>query len=211
MASPAPAPGPADIDGGGPVSARPAGLTIAAGAASVVVGAIVLIWPDASIVVLAWLFGLQLIIAGILQLVAACWRDAGVAARVLLGLAGAFSMLVGLLCLRAPLQTAVLLGLMVGATWLVTGLLGVVLAFGAGYDRSRGWGIVSGIISTIGGAVVLLNPEASVVVLTWILGLVLLASGVVVLLQGLAARHAGHRTVAAVDAPAPGPAAPSPY
>jgi uncharacterized membrane protein HdeD (DUF308 family) len=166
MASPAPAPVPAESDGGGPVSARPAGLTIAAGAASVVVGALVLIWPDASIVVLAWLFGLQLVIAGILQLVAACWRDAGVAARVLLGLAGAFSILVGLLCLRAPLQTAVLLGLMVGAAWVVTGLLGIVLAFGAGHDRSRGWSIVSGILSTIGGAVVLLNPGVSIVVLT---------------------------------------------
>jgi uncharacterized membrane protein HdeD (DUF308 family) len=211
MASPAPAPAPADIDGGGPVSARPAGLTIAAGAASVVVGAVVLIWPDASIVVLAWLFGLQLIIAGILQLVAACWRDAGVAARVLLGLAGAFSILVGLLCLRAPLQTAVLLGLMVGAAWVVTGLLGIVLAFGGGHDRSRGWSIVSGILSTIGGAVVLLNPGVSIVVLTWILGLVLVASGLFVLLQGLASRHSGDRTVVAVDAPQPGPAAPSPY
>jgi uncharacterized membrane protein HdeD (DUF308 family) len=211
MASPAPAPVPADVEGGGPVSARPAGLTIATGAASVVVGALVLMWPDASIVVLAWLFGLQLVIAGILQLVAACWRDAGVAARVLLGLAGAFSILVGLLCLRAPLQTAVLLGLMVGAAWVVTGLLGIVLAFGAGHDRSRGWSIVSGILSTIGGAVVLLNPGVSIVVLTWILGLVLVASGLFVLLQGLASRHAGHRTVAAVDAPQPGPAAPSPY
>jgi len=212
MASPTPAPVPADL-GGGPMSpARLAGPTIATGAVSVLVGAIVLIWPDVSIVVLAWLFGLQLIIAGILQFVAACWRDVGVAVRVLLGLGGAFSILVGLLCLRGPLQTAVLLGLMVGATWVVTGLLGIVLAFGAEHDRHRGWSIVSGILSTIGGAIVLLNPEASVVVLTWTLGLVLLGSGLVVLQQGLAARHAGHghRTVA-VDTPAPGSTAPSPY
>ena len=134
MASPDPVP--ADPETGSPAPAahsKPAyATTIVAGAVSVLVGVAVLVWPDVSVVVLAWLFGIQLIVAGILQLVAAFWRDDGVAARVLLGLAGAFSILVGLLCLRGPLQTAVLLGLLVGATWVVTGIIGIVHAIGVG-------------------------------------------------------------------------------
>jgi len=129
-------PVPAEPDTESPASA--ATPTIAAGAVSVVVGVLVLVWPDVSIVVLAWLFGVQLIVAGVLQLVAACWRNNGATARVLLGLAGAFSILVGLLCLRGPLQTAVLLGLLVGATWVVTGIIGIVHAFGSGHGHSRG-------------------------------------------------------------------------
>ena len=114
MASPDPVP--ADPETGSPApAAHSTTPTIVAGAVSVLVGVVVLVWPDVSVVVLAWLFGIQLIVAGILQLVAAFWRDDGVAARVLLGLAGAFSILVGLLCLRGPLQTAVLLGLLVTA------------------------------------------------------------------------------------------------
>ena len=161
-------PVPAEPDTGSPASA--ATPTIAAGAVSVVVGVLVLVWPDVSIVVLAWLFGVQLILAGVLQLVAAFWRNDGAAARVLLGLAGAFSILVGLLCLRGPLQTAVLLGLLVGATWVVTGIIGIVHAFGSGHGHGRGWGIASGFLTAIGGAIVLMYPGASIVVLTWLVG-----------------------------------------
>jgi len=154
MASPEPAS--ADPDAGPHASAaRSSRPTIATGAVSVVVGVLVLAWPDISVVVLAWLFAIQLVVAGVLQLVAAVWRDDGAAGRVLLGVAGAFSVLVGLLCLREPLQTAVVLGLLVGATWLLSGLIGVVHAFTARPAHSRGWGIVSGLFSAIGGAVVL--------------------------------------------------------
>jgi len=208
MASPDPVP--ADPETGSPApAAHSTTPTIVAGAVSVLVGVVVLVWPDVSVVVLAWLFGIQLIVAGILQLVAAFWRDDGVAARVLLGLAGAFSILVGLLCLRGPLQTAVLLGLLVGATWVVTGIIGIVHAIGAGHDHSRGWGIASAILSTIGGAIVLLYPGASIVVLTWLVGIVLLVTGLVVLVHGLTARRSGRRDVA-TSAARPGPAAASP-
>jgi len=199
-----------DPDTGSPApAAHSATPTIIAGAVSVLVGVVVLVWPDVSVVVLAWLFGIQLIVAGILQLVAAFWRDDGVAARVLLGLAGAFSILVGLLCLRGPLQTAVLLGLLVGATWVVTGIIGIVHAIGAGHDHSRGWGIASAILSTIGGAIVLLYPGASIVVLTWLVGIVLLVTGLVVLFQGFTARRSGRRDLA-TSAARPGSAAASP-
>jgi uncharacterized membrane protein HdeD (DUF308 family) len=208
MASPDPVP--ADPETGSPApAAHSTTPTIVAGAVSVLVGVAVLVWPDVSVVVLAWLFGIQLIVAGILQLVAAFWRDDGVAARVLLGLAGAFSILVGLLCLRGPLQTAVLLGLLVGATWVVTGIIGIVHAIGVGHDHGRGWGIASGILSTIGGAIVLLYPGASILVLTWLVGIVLLVTGLVVLVQGLTARRSGRRDVA-TSAARPGPAAASP-
>jgi uncharacterized membrane protein HdeD (DUF308 family) len=208
MASPDPVP--ADPETGSPApAAHSTTPTIVAGAVSVLVGVVVLVWPDVSVVVLAWLFGIQLIVAGILQLVAAFWRDDGVAARVLLGLAGAFSILVGLLCLRGPLQTAVLLGLLVGATWVVTGIIGIVHAIGVGHDHGRGWGIASGILSTIGGAIVLLYPGASILVLTWLVGIVLLVTGLVVLVQGFTARRSGRRDVAR-SAARPGPAAASP-
>ena len=208
MASPDPVP--ADPETGSPApAAHSTTPTIVAGAVSVLVGVAVLVWPDVSVVVLAWLFGIQLIVAGILQLVAAFWRDDGVAARVLLGLAGAFSILVGLLCLRGPLQTAVLLGLLVGATWVVTGIIGIVHAIGVGHDHGRGWGIASGILSTIGGAIVLLYPGASILVLTWLVGIVLLVTGLVVLVQGFEARRSGRRDVA-TSAARPGPAAASP-
>lgn len=190
-------------------AAHPATTTILAGAVSALVGVLVLVWPDISVVVLAWLFAIQLILAGVLQLVAAIGRDDGAAARVLLGLSGALSILVGLLCLRGPLQTAVLLGLLVGATWVVTGIIGIVHAFGA-RAQSRGWGITSGLLSAIGGAVVLVYPGASIVVLTWLIGIVLLATGLIVLIHGIATWRADRGRVPPTAA-RPGPAAPSSF
>ena len=197
-----------DPDAGGRASAAHSTKpTILAGVVSALVGVLVLVWPDISVVVLAWLFAIHLIVAGILQLVAALWRNDGAAARVLLGLGGAFSILVGLLCLRGPLQTAVLLGLLVGATWVVTGIVGIVHAFGA--DHGRGWGIAAGTLSTIGGAVVLVYPGATIVVLTLLTGIVLLVTGLIVLVHGLAVRRADRRHVTPTAA-RPGPAAPTP-
>jgi uncharacterized membrane protein HdeD (DUF308 family) len=179
-----------------PATGRPdtgvhsATTTIAAGAVSALVGMLVLVWPDISVVVLAGLFAIQLIVAGILQLVAAIWRDDGATARVLLGLCGAFSILVGLLCLRGPLQTAMLLGLLLGATWVVTGIIGIVHAFDPSAGHHRGWGITSGILSAIGGAIVLVYPGESIVVVTWLAGIVLVVTGLIVLFGGIAARRA---------------------
>lgn len=202
--------GSTDPDAGAPASTvHSAMATILAGAVSALVGVLVLLWPDISVVVLAWLFAIQLIIAGILQLVAAIGRNEGAATRVLLGLGGAFSILVGLLCLRGPLQTAVLLGLLVGATWVVTGIIGFVHAFGAKRDHGRGWGIASGLLSALAGAVVLVYPGASIVVLTWVIGIVLLVAGLVVVFQGIAARRADRRHAPATTT-RPGRAAPSP-
>lgn len=192
MASPDPVPADPDFRIA-PSAAQSALPTIVAGVVSALVGVLVLVWPDITVVVLAWLFGIQLIVAGLLQLVAAIWRNDGAVARVLLGLAGAFSILVGLLCLRGPLQTAVLLGLLVGATWVVTGIIGVVHALAVAPDHSRGWGITSGLLSAIAGAVVLVYPGASIVVLAWLLGIVLVVAGLVVLVQGIIAARRGDR------------------
>jgi uncharacterized membrane protein HdeD (DUF308 family) len=172
----------------GPLRVADAGtVSVAAGALSIVIGLLILIWPGPTVVVLAWLFAIQLVVAGVLQLVAAFAGDTGSSARVLLGLLGALSILVGLLCLRAPLQTAVVLGLLVGATWVVSGVIGIVAAMGS--STGRGWGVLSGVVTTLAGAVVLLYPEASVVALTWLSGIGLVLIGGAVVFSGLAARR----------------------
>ena len=172
----------------GPVRVPDAGtVSVAAGVLSIVIGLLILIWPGPTVVVLAWLFAIQLLVAGVLQLVAAFAGGTGSGVRVLLGLLGALSILVGLLCLRAPLQTAVVLALLVGATWVVSGIIGIVAALGS--STGRVWGVVSGLVSTIAGAVVLLYPEASVVALTWLSGIGFVLIGGAVVFSGLAARR----------------------
>jgi uncharacterized membrane protein HdeD (DUF308 family) len=164
-------------------------LVLAAGALSVLIGLLVLTWPGATIRIIAWLFAIQLLVAGVLQLVSAFSAERGPGGRVLYALLGALSILVGLLCLREPLQTALVLGLLIGAMWVVQGVAGMVHAIANESGAARGWAIASGVLSVLGGAVVLVYPGTSLVVLTWLFGIVLVALGVVLIAQGLSTRR----------------------
>jgi uncharacterized membrane protein HdeD (DUF308 family) len=181
------------------IGAHP-GLLIATGLLSVVIGVLVLVWPAPTAGVLAVLFAIQLGVGGVLQLVAAFAVHHSGGQRALLALVGALLIVVALLCLRAPLQTAVVLGLLLGASWVVSGIIAVFVAIGAG----RGWGIVSGLLYMIGGAVVLVYPGISVVGLTWMFGLLLVITGIVVAVDGFRGRRerVGRRGPAAVSATA---------
>jgi uncharacterized membrane protein HdeD (DUF308 family) len=181
-------------------------LVIGMGALSVVIGLLILTWPGATIKVIAWLFAIQLIVAGVLQLVLAFSADRGPGRRVLFALLGALSILVGLLCLREPLQTALVLGLLIGAMWVVQGVVGIFDAVGNERGGARGWGIVASVLSVLGGAVVLVYPGVSLVVLTWLFGIVLVAVGVVLIAQGF---FAGRSATSISTAAHPGSAAPS--
>jgi uncharacterized membrane protein HdeD (DUF308 family) len=172
------------------------GLVLGAGVMTVLIGVLVLAWPGATIKVIAWLFAIQLLVAGVLQLISAFAAGRGPGGRVLFVLLGALSILVGLLCLREPLQTALVLGLLIGAMWVIQGVVGIVEAIGNERGAGRGWMIASGVLSVIGGAVVLVYPGASLVVLTWLFGAMLIAIGVLLIVQGIAARRA-HTTAPA--------------
>ena len=180
-----------------PVSDRPAratpwtGLGIGVGLLSIVIGLLVIFWPGASVVVIAWLFAIQLIVSGILQLVSAFKDDRRSRLACPDGSARRMSILVGLLCLRAPLQTAVVLGLLIGATWVIGGVIGIVQAIGAGPGSHRAWRITSGVISVLGGAVVLVYPGLSFVAMTWLFAIVLVLIGVVLLAESFMTRREG--------------------
>ncbi|MHA6622659.1 HdeD family acid-resistance protein [Pseudonocardia sp. DLS-67] len=173
------------------------GLMLAAGALTVLIGLLVLAWPGATVRVIAWLFAVQLVVCGVLQLVSAFSADRGPGGRVLFILLGALSILVGLLCLREPLQTAIVLGLLIGAMWVVQGVVGIAVALGGDGGTARGWAIASSALSVLGGVVVLVYPGTSLVVLTWLFGITLLVLGVVLIAQGVIA-HRGRAPAVSV-------------
>ncbi|WP_167762065.1 DUF308 domain-containing protein [Blastococcus sp. CT_GayMR20] len=189
---------------------RSPALVIAEGALGTVLGVVVLAWPGPTATVLAVLLGVHLLISGVLQLVAA-FSDA-TRWRGLSAVLGTLSLLVGLLCLRDPLQIRVVLGLLIGIAWTVGGVIRVGQGIVAERGPARGWRMVSGAVSLVAGAVVLVYPGATIVVLTAVLGVVLIVEGACLIATGFTMRRKEPTGTAqqAPPVPAPGPAVPVP-
>jgi uncharacterized membrane protein HdeD (DUF308 family) len=166
---------------------------VAFGAVSMIAGVVVLAWPGATAAVIAIIFALNVLLSGILRVVAAVGsEEAGGGGRALLAVLGIMSILVGLLCLRHPFQTVGVLVVLFGLFWIVTGVLETVHAAGSKGMPRRGWAIAAGLLSVVAGIVVLSFTAASVLALVWLLGLQLLIYGAMTISHGWQLRRADH-------------------
>ncbi|RSS59196.1 HdeD family acid-resistance protein [Streptomyces sp. WAC01280] len=152
---------------------------LVAGLVSVVLGILVLVWPDASLRVAGVLFGLYLLFSGVMQLVAAFGTHATTALRVMAFISGALSILLGLFCFRGAMQSTLLLALWIGIGWLFRGITQTVAAASDSAMPARGWQIFLGVVSAIAGVVLIVSPLESAAVLTVLVGIWLLVVGVV--------------------------------
>ncbi len=155
------------------------------GVLTLIAGLLLLFWPGATAIVLAVIFGVQLIIIGIYRLVLAIAAgEASTGARVFFAIIGVLSIIVGILCLRAPLETVVVLGLLIGLVWTITGIVEMVQAFTGESGSARWWLFAGGLLSLIAGVIVLFYPGLSFVVLVWVMGIFLAIYGIMMIVQG---------------------------
>lgn len=173
------------------------GLFLTYALLTLALGVMVLAWPKATLVVVAVLFAVQLLVGGIFNVVQAITADeASGGQRALLGILGAFSILVGLLALRSPLQTLAALTLIIGAWWLASGVVEIVTSFGKEVQH-RAWRLFGGLVSVIAGVVVLVQPGMSLRALVWVLGVWLVVYGVILVGGAFVLRSAGKRAASA--------------
>jgi hypothetical protein len=158
----------------------PTWAVITYGVLTALIGVALLVWPKATVKVVVVLFAIQLIVSGVIQLVRCVspWAH-GAGERTLLALSGALALLIALLLLRRPLQTLVVVTMVVGAWWIIRGVMDIVGAIPSGVPH-RGWSVALGGISLVAGIFVLLNPEISLVTFVWIGGLWMMAFGILI-------------------------------
>ena len=167
------------------------GLIFTYGVICIGLGVVLAVWPDESLVVVAVLIAIQLLVAGVLRIVLAIGSssaESGV--RVLMGLTGALALVVGLLCLRDPAQTILIVSMLLGVWWLVSGVIDVITAFVAP-TRSRAWDIVSGCISIVAGGFLLVDPKLSLGVLVLVICIWLFLVGLAAIIAGFKLRSVG--------------------
>jgi uncharacterized membrane protein HdeD (DUF308 family) len=174
---------------------------LVAGVLAIVLGVLVLAWPRPSILVASTLFGVYLVLSGLVELVLAFTLSRSAATRVVLFISGALSLVLAILSFRhfGDGYAVLLLSLWIGIGFTFQGVTGMAVGFGDSELPGRGWYIVAGVISVIAGLVVLVWPFESIAVLTLATGIWLVIIGITQIVQAFQTRKAAKTAHEAID------------
>src|SRR5260370_10808016 len=171
------------------------GWIVAYGAAVVLVGAVAILWPSFSLVVIAIMFAVQLVVGAIYQFVFtfAVPNESGWL-RALFALLSIFSFVVALYLFAHVGLTLLVLATVIGIYWIALGIIELFFAIGHSGVRWRPWIGFTGILSIVAGGVVVVYPVSSLFFLTIFLGFWLVIFGVTLIVRGVGLRSATHVT-----------------
>lgn len=149
------------------------------GVLSLIVGALILLWPGRTAEVVTAIIAVYVILGGLIYAAVGVFsRSAGGWARVGHIALGVLFVVAGVVAFvnltAAALSLAIFLGLLVGVLWIVEG---VVALSTLSDSSSRGWSIFFAVVSILAGIVLLFSPLLGAVVLWWLLGISLVVLG----------------------------------
>ncbi|MFF7244899.1 HdeD family acid-resistance protein [Embleya sp. NPDC008237] len=147
--------------------------------ASVVLGAVVLAWPTQTVRVVAVLFGLYLLVSGLMQLALSAGALFSGGMRAVLIVSGLLSVVLGILCLGGGSRSVTVLAVLIGIGWLVRGIAELAGAAATGGLPGRGWVVFFGIVDIVAGIVLIAAPVSSTKVLAVLAGIVLVVLGLI--------------------------------
>jgi len=169
-------------------------LRLALGVLTIGVAVAALAWPAVTVRVVGILFGVNLLITGLvragLSLVLTAYP---VPYRVIAVVFGVLTAALGVLCLRHVGASAVLLVLVVGTGWLLDGVTELALGLAAGRDPLQGWRLGIGVAAVLASVAVLVWPVLTLDAFVGIAAVFFVVIGSAEIAVALAAlrRHAG--------------------
>lgn len=174
---------------------------LALGLVALALGVVVLVWPGPSILVAAVLFGLFLVLSGIIELAFALTLDVSVGSRILLLISGALSLILGVLAFRHFGQgyAVLLLAIWISVAFIFQGVTELTLAISHREIPGRGWLVFGGILGMLAGIVVLGWPFSSIVVLALVTGIWLVIIGIARIISAFRTRKAGEAVKEGVE------------
>jgi uncharacterized membrane protein HdeD (DUF308 family) len=158
------------------------------GVAAVIFGILALVWPAITLGALVLLFGAYALVDGVCALwTAATGGPAASGRRPWLVLEGVAGVAAGIVTFVWPDITALALLAVIAAWALVTGVLEIVGAVRLRREIEGEWLMVlSGVLSVVFGILLIINPAAGALAVTWLIGAYAIVFGAVLL--GLAMR-----------------------
>lgn len=147
------------------------------GVSSIVAGLLLVFYPD-TLAALSIILGIELLLLGALELVDAITEDDGTG-RALQAVLALVAIIAGVVVLRRPSETLVVVLLGAGIYLLVSGLVLVVRAIVNA--KQRGPGLLGGLTMLVVGIVIVAWPDLSLRTLSVLIGIGLIVRGVTAL------------------------------
>jgi uncharacterized membrane protein HdeD (DUF308 family) len=150
------------------------------GLASVVLGVLLMVFTEQSVVFFAVITGIYLILAGLFMIVASFQTETGgTGMRVFSAVAGLLAVILGIAALRDTTHAIDILALLIGLGWIIRGIADLIEGIATPGMPARGWVIFIGGLSLVAGIVVLAWPAITLNALVWVTGLWLVLLGIV--------------------------------
>lgn len=158
------------------------GFVIASAISAIALGVAALVWPGATLITVALLFGAYLVVSGIFRLVIAFTSDSlSTGVRWLVGILGVLIIVAGIIALNNLAQSLLVLAFVIGFGWIFDGVASIAGGITGRTALPRWLAIVSGVISIVGGIVVFTLPGLAIVTFLIFGGWILIAIGVATL------------------------------
>lgn len=163
---------------------------ILSGLLAVVLGVVILTWPQPSVVAAAALFGVYLVVSGIALVVLAFSLPASGGSRFLNFISGVASIALGILAFRhfGEGYAVLLLAIWVATGFIIRGMFVTASAISVPQFPGRGWAIFFGLITIIAGFVMLAYPFDSIETLALVVGAWLVILGATEVISGFGMR-----------------------
>ncbi|MAT60864.1 MAG: hypothetical protein CMH41_04400 [Micrococcales bacterium] len=173
------------------------GVVLAFGVITLLIGIAVMAWPNATVGIIGILLGIWLLISGIFSLVGSFTTSGDTGNRVLMGIAGAIAIILGVLCFRG--EAVEILALFVGIGWLLQGIFQTIVGAQAKGQPGRGWDLFLGILGIVAGIVVLVWPAPSLFVLAWVAGIWFVILGIITIVAAFRLKSAAEKIATESD------------
>ncbi|WP_164200591.1 HdeD family acid-resistance protein [[Micrococcus luteus] ATCC 49442] len=168
----------------------PGTALIIRGAAAVLFGILVVVWPGVSVFLLVILFGIYAVFDGVTSIVQYVTRKRRRSVWQLVG--GIISVLAGLVAFVWPGITALSLALVIGLWAVILGVSQMALAFEVKKNVGSWWlWLITGIITTLFGLFLVILPGPGILSLLGLLSSFAILLGILLMASGVGLRRLG--------------------
>lgn len=165
-------------------------LVLLRGVIGIVFGIAIMIWPQATIVVLMVLIGIWALVDGVGLAAQVFAKGASTGQRVFFGVMALVALVVALVAIFRPGLAASAVTWVIGIWLLVRGLFELVGAFSSTVAAPRWLLVLGALLDLVLGWLFVANPGGAAVAVAWLIGLVAVAWGIVFVVLAIAARSA---------------------